>query len=104
MVNQPTFEPPVMFTGNPQKFTGFPVGIVEAEIDRLLAFSKRLQPTEPVIDLDAPTAERLPEAESSKGRQTMGVGDWMVIYGDFSWWFHRDLVGFRDLMVFFLVI
>ena len=71
-----------MFTGNPPKFTGFPVGIVEAEIDRLLAFSKRLQPTEPVIDLDAPTAERLPEAESSKGRQTMGVGDWMVIYGD----------------------
>jgi hypothetical protein len=48
---------------------------VEAEIDRLLAFSKRLQPTEPVIDLDAPTAERLSEAESSKGRQTMGVGD-----------------------------
>lgn len=42
---------------------------LQAEIDRLLAFSKRLQPTEPVIDLDAPTAERLPEAESSKGVQ-----------------------------------
>ena len=63
---------------------------MEAEIDRLLAFSKRLQPTEPVIDLDAPTAERLSEAESSKGRQTMGVSDWMVIYGDLmvvSSWF-----------------